>query len=133
MKRQSGPAPLRFATLLFLLLTALPFAARAEVRLVMVEEAGCIWCAKWDREIGPIYGKTAEGAAAPLRRVEIGAPPDDIAFERSLTFTPTFVLVRDGAELARIEGYPGADFFWGLLGQMMAEHDVTVEPRGAGG
>lgn len=118
------------ALLLSLTLTVLPIAARAETVLVMVEEAGCAWCARWNKEIGPIYGKTPEGRAAPLRREMIGAPPDDIAFERGLHFTPTFVLVRDGAELGRIEGYPGEDFFWGLLGQMMEQNGVAL-PAGS--
>ncbi|MBL3206218.1 thioredoxin family protein, partial [Klebsiella pneumoniae] len=30
-------------------------------------------------------------------------------------YTPTFILVDGGREIGRIEGYPGADFFWGLL------------------
>jgi hypothetical protein len=29
------------------------------------------------------------------------------------------VLVENGAEIGRIEGYPGEDFFWGLLKQML--------------
>jgi hypothetical protein len=32
------------------------------------------------------------------------------------------VLVKDGVEVARLEGYPGEDFFWGLLGRMLSEH-----------
>ena len=27
-------------------------------------------CRMWDERIGPIYGKTAEGQAAPLRQIE---------------------------------------------------------------
>ena len=41
-------------------------------------------------------------------------------------FTPTFVLVREGRELARIEGYPGEDFFWGLLAAMLRDAGVTL-------
>ncbi len=37
-------------------------------------------------------------------------------------FTPTFVLVENGVELARIEGYPGEDFFWGLLGMILKQN-----------
>ncbi|MBS8227096.1 hypothetical protein DYI42_12720 [Vannielia litorea] len=114
------------ALLLTFALTVLPALARAETVLVMVEEEGCAWCARWNKEIGPIYAKTPEGRAAPLRREMIGAPPEDIAFDRGLHFTPTFVLVRDGAELGRIEGYPGEDFFWGLLGQLMEQSGVAL-------
>ena len=109
------------------LLVASACGAMADAMLVMVEEKGCIWCARWNEEISEIYPKTAEGAAAPLKRIDIHAKrPDDIVFARSLTFTPTFVLVVDGLEVSRIEGYPGEDFFWGLLDRMLDEANVEV-------
>lgn len=101
--------------------------ASAELALVMVEEKGCIWCARWDREIAQKYPKTPEGQAAPLRRYDIHTPvPDDLEFAGRLSFTPTFVLVEDGRELSRIEGYPGEDFFWGLLGAMITRADPDI-------
>lgn len=102
-------------------------AAQPELRLVMVEQPGCTYCLRWHEEIGPIYGKTPEGAAAPLERVRLHAPtPEGVSFDSPPVFTPTFVLVRDGAEVARIEGYPGEDFFWGLLGQMLEANGAGV-------
>lgn len=98
--------------------------AAAEMQLVMGEERGCMWCARWDAEIAPIYPKTPEGKRAPLRRVNIHAAlPEDISLDRSIRFTPTFVLMVNGAEVSRIEGYPGEDFFWGLLGMMIETAD----------
>ena len=85
-----------------------------------------MWCAIWDREIAPIYPKTPEGMAAPLRRIDIHDDlPNDITLQSRITYTPTFILVDSGKELSRIEGYPGEDFFWGLLGQMLKEVDVS--------
>lgn len=105
--------------------------ARAETFLVMVEEAGCIWCARWNKDIAPIYPKTTEGNAAPLRRLDIRADtPDGMTFARRLTYTPTFVLMHNGQELGRIEGYPGEDFFWGLLGQMLEEAGIDNDKSG---
>jgi len=102
--------------------------AQAEMQLVMAEEAGCVWCARWDREISEIYPKTSEGKSAPLHRVNIREPlPKGLKFARSLHYTPTFVLMVDGKEVNRIEGYPGEDFFWGLLAQMIsAANDVAT-------
>lgn len=87
----------------------------------MVEERGCIWCARWNAEIGPIYPQTAEGAAAPLRRIDLHAPmPEDLVFESRPRLTPTFILTDDGQEVARIEGYAGDEFFWVMVSAMIA-------------
>ena len=100
------------------------------VLLLMAEEEGCIWCARWNEQVGDAYGKTAEGRAAPLLRYDIRmGPPEGIDLARAAVFTPTFVLVRDGVELSRIEGYPGEDFFWGLLGRMLDDAGIDrVDP-----
>ena len=96
------------------LLLCLPSASAVE--LIMVEEAGCPWCRQWNEEVGVIYDKTDEGRAAPLRRIDIHkAVPADLQFASPPVYTPTFILVDQGQEVGRIEGYPGEDFFWGLL------------------
>ncbi|MBM9594876.1 thioredoxin domain-containing protein [Roseitranquillus sediminis] len=111
---------------------ALPMALAAPLaaaELVMVEEAGCVWCARWDAEIAPIYPQTEESRLAPLRRIPLHGPhPADIVFDAPLRVTPTFVLVDEGEEVARMEGYPGEDFFWGLLGRMLDELDTEDTP-----
>ncbi|AXI42122.1 hypothetical protein [Sulfitobacter sp. SK011] len=99
-------------------LTALPVWA---VELVMVDQPGCVYCARWEAEIGPIYPKTSEGRFAPLRRVNIRDVQEDVDLKRRVVFTPTFLVVEDGAELIRLEGYPGMDFFWPLLDEILRE------------
>lgn len=113
----------RLAFTALLAFAALPVRA---AELVMVEEAGCMWCARWNAEVSEVYPKTAEGRAAPLRRVDKGALPGDLDLASRVLFTPTFLLVEDGREVARIEGYPGEDFFWGLLGMMLKSHGVEL-------
>lgn len=114
--------------LLSLLFVGLAAMARAEVALVMVQQPGCVWCARWNSEIAPIYPKTPEGAAAPLRRIELREPlPEGIALDRPAQFTPTFVLLVDGHEAGRIEGYPGQDFFWGLLDRMLTDAGIVLD------
>jgi len=90
--------------------------------LVMVEQRGCHWCARWNEEISHIYPKTEEGQRAPLRRVDIHEMPDDLTLTSKPVFTPTFILVQDGVELGRIEGYSGDEFFWFLLTRLLDEH-----------
>lgn len=102
-----------------LALFAAPAAPAAPAELVMVEEAGCAWCARWNAEIGGIYDKTQEGARAPLRRVDIRDLPDDLTFSTPPLYTPTFVLFDGAREIGRIEGHPGSDFFWPLLNRLL--------------
>lgn len=118
----------RLVGLAVLLLAAGP--AAADLRLYMFERPGCPYCLQWEREVGPAYPNTAEGRAAPLVHLDIHAPlPPDLVVVSQPQFTPTFVLARDGAEVARIEGYPGEAFFWGMLGQMIA--DAATDETGA--
>lgn len=97
--------------------------ARA-AELVMFEDAGCMWCARFNAEIGPTYAKTDEGRRAPLRRVDTGkALPAELGFIETERYTPVFVLVDGGREIGRIRGYPGEDHFWGLLGMLLKKLD----------
>jgi hypothetical protein len=90
--------------------------------LIMFTQAGCPYCAAFDREVAPIYPKTPVGQLAPLRRVGIyQAIPDDLRFLNVERVTPVFVLVDQGREIGRIRGYSGDANFWGLLENLMAE------------
>ncbi len=96
-------------------------AAQA-VELVMVEQPGCTWCARWNDEIGPIWPRTAAGDFAPLRRAQLRDMPGEMALERRVTFTPTFLIIgKEGKELGRLEGYPGEDFFWPLIERLLVD------------
>ena len=43
-------------------------------------------------------------------------------------YTPTFVLMDDGVELGRIEGYPGEDFFWSRLAGLLERLPEGARP-----
>lgn len=122
---------MRLSALIAALLLAMAMTARAEMVLLMAEEPGCVWCARWNAEIAHIYPKTPEGRSAPLRRYDIRhGPPDGVTLDGVARFTPTFILLRDGVEVGRIEGYPGADFFWGLLGQLLERAQLDTGASG---
>ena len=119
------------ARLVAILLTCLlPLSAAAETYLLMAEEDGCFWCARWNKEIAPIYPKTAEGKSAPLQRYDIHSETPDVVFKTRVHYTPTFILVSDGTEVGRIEGYPGEDFFWGLLTMMFEAAKIPLDQTG---
>lgn len=114
--------PVLVTAFLLAAITALPMRAVEAAELVMVERPGCHWCQLWHEEIGTSYDKTEEARRAPLRRVQIGDLPPDIDFATTPVYTPTFVLVDEGTELGRIEGYPGEHFFWPMLTQLLDAH-----------
>jgi len=110
------------AMLAFALSATLFSAAKAETILIMFEAEGCPYCELWKEQIGPIYPKTEESEIAPLLIMDIDDPlPEGVTILADPVFTPTFVLVNDGQEVARLVGYPGEDFFWGLLDRMLSK------------
>jgi hypothetical protein len=103
-------------------LAAWPALAAPGLRLMMVRRPGCVYCAQWDREIGPVYASRPEGRAAPLFMVDVDGPyPDGLALDRRPWLTPSFILLRGGQEVARFEGYPGAERFFEVLRVMLDE------------
>ena len=85
--------------------------------LIYIYSPECGACRQFDREVGPIYEKTAESLALPLERVLIN---DWQANQHQLVEcasaevigTPTFLQIRDCQELDRITGYSDAELFW---------------------
>ncbi|MEP2532563.1 hypothetical protein [Shimia sp.] len=115
-----------FKALLTSVLLLLPLAALADTYLLMAEEKGCMYCAQWNADIGPIYPKTAEGKAAPLRRYDLHGDSPEAILKARVLYTPTFILVVEDTEVGRIEGYPGEDFFWGLLAKLLKQADIDT-------
>ena len=116
-RRKRSPWSLAVAAGLALLATP---AAGIAAELLMFEQPGCPWCRRWNEDVGPGYAKTPEGAAAPLRRLQLGETPPGVTLKQSVRVTPTFVVVDDhGREVGRITGYPGPDFFYGMLAPLL--------------
>jgi hypothetical protein len=113
--------PTRFALLALAMLSAVVTfgSAAGAAELIMFRRDGCPWCAKWDREIGPIYPKTEFNGRAPLRLVNLDHEPGPPIVHARIIYTPTFVLVEDCKEVGRIEGYPGDEFFWVRLENLL--------------
>ncbi len=102
----------KIAALAGVMLVALCAPLRAQPELVMIEQDGCVYCRRWHAEIGDSYGNSDYGQAAPLRVVDLHDLPEDLHPSGSVVFTPTFLLMEDGVEIARAEGYAGAELFW---------------------
>jgi len=109
------------------ILNDLPAASDNALRLVMVAIEGCPFCIRWQRQVGHIYSKSAEGKMAPLVRVRFGAKT--LASFKNIKYTPTFLILRGKTEIGRIAGYPGADPFWEELGLILKKHKGQAKPK----
>jgi thioredoxin-related protein len=90
--------------------------------LVMFESEACEWCEVWDEEIGVVYDITNEAKVVPLRKVDIDDEPHaDFRHLERIIYTPTFIIMDGGEEVGRIIGYPGEDFFWQFLNEILVK------------
>lgn len=90
--------------------------------LVMFDQAGCIYCQRWERDVGSLYEKTDEARALPLRRIDIrDQKMSGVVLAAPIRYTPTFVVVDQGREVGRITGYSNDNAFWGLLDALKAK------------
>jgi len=113
-------------------LTAFPGAAQAGtgVGLIMVDDPSCVYCRKWDAEVGRNYSRTPQGQFAPLVRVR--RKSRELANLNPVIYTPTFILVRRGEELSRMTGYPGAVAFYAELDRLLSAAGFTPGVPGPG-
>ena len=89
----------------------------AATALVMVEDRGCPYCARFDAETRDAYVNSPEGRLAPLVRRRRGDA--SIAFLERVVYSPTFVLLVGGREIGRAVGYQGSELFWMEIAGLM--------------
>jgi hypothetical protein len=96
-------------------------AADSLGQLVMITSSHCPWCEAFEDDIGRGYYRTEEALIYPLSRHDFYEEmPDDLRHLTPATMTPTFIVMRDGLEVGRIIGYPGAELFWWRISEFTA-------------
>lgn len=102
----------------------------SSLRLMMVTERTCEFCRAWRTQIAPGFAASGPGRMAPLFEVDLYGPyPDGLALARRPRLTPSFILLDDGFEIGRIEGYVGQRDFYPHLERMMAQAGVNPSRR----
>ena len=96
--------------------------AAADSRLIMVTSDHCSYCQAWELDVGAVYDKSPYAPTLPLTRVDIGnVKPENVTFQKPIVGTPTFLIIHNGQEIARQNGYTGAEMFWWWLSEYAAE------------
>ena len=112
-------------------LSTVSVAVADTFELLMFERAGCVYCARWDQEVGPAYPLTPQGKQAPLRKVSLdNGQPKELVLDMPVRYSPTFVLLKDGREAGRITGYMSDAMFWGIFAKMLEAQQKPVAQGG---
>jgi hypothetical protein len=101
--------------------------AHAEMRLYMFEIARCMACAQFHAETLPSYWSSEASRQLPLTIVDLNALGTAGQVLRApISVVPTFVVMRDGTEIARITGYPGRQAFEASIAAVLADDQPTA-------
>jgi len=110
-----------------LALPAWPTLASAEMRLYLFEIAGCTACDQFHAEALRDYWTSDASTALPLTIVDLNALGTAAQPLRSpIRTVPTFVVMRDGIEIARLTGYPGKAAFAAGIAAVLADEQPTA-------
>jgi hypothetical protein len=93
--------------------------AAGDLRLYMLEDPGCPYCARWTAEIEPAFANSAEAQFAPIVRM-LRTEPRAHRFA-GVAYSPTFILADEQREFGRLIGYSGPDFYWPMLDSLLAK------------
>lgn len=90
--------------------------------LIAFEAPGCRYCPLFRRDVAPSYAATRAGKSAPLRFVDVNdSAASALKLARPITMVPTVVLIRDGVEIGRIDGYVGRESMHRLLNAVLPQ------------
>ena len=96
----------------------------ASAELLVFEIAKCGHCVRFREQFGPRYARSKANLAAPMRFIDIAQQdPDAFPLSSLITVLPTLVLMRDGREVDRLEGYPLPDLVFGMVKRALPAAD----------
>lgn len=96
-------------------------AATSPYELLVFQRDACGYCDAFRRDIAPLYGQGPVAAEAPMRFVDIDKTDvSRLQLNMPLTVLPTTVLMKNGAEVARIPGFTAPASFSQLVQLMVA-------------
>lgn len=110
----------RFLAALSIALTVIYVPAASAAQLVYVEWKDCGYCKVFNRQMAWAYVSSAIGKKIPLRRVNILQRwPADLKRVNRPSYTPVFILVENGREVGRFDGYASPQGFTSNLRRLL--------------
>lgn len=101
-------------------LIALYVPVASAAQLVYVEWKDCGYCKSFNRQMAWAYASSAIGKKVPLRRVDILRRwPADLKQVKPPSYTPVFILVENGREVGRFDGYTSPQVFTRKLKELL--------------
>lgn len=92
------------------------------MEIVVMEVEGCKYCPSFRENVGTAYAATPRGREIPMRFVDVNAEgAGRLRLRAPIDTVPTAVLMRDHAEIGRIEGYVGPEDFTRLVSQLLSQ------------
>lgn len=113
-----------------LCVAASPASAEAEMRLFVFEIEGCTACTQFHTEALQDYWTSETSRSLPLTIVDLNAlGTAGQPLRAPIRTVPTFIVMRDGIEIARLTGYPGKQALEAGIAQVLADEAPTASIR----
>ena len=91
-------------------------AKPSRTEVIVFEISGCKYCVVFRENLGARYLSSTTNTLAPMRFVDVGRlDPEAFHLSGDIGTVPTIVLMRDGREVDRIEGYPLSEILFGMV------------------
>lgn len=96
--------------------------AGARYEIIAFEAQGCTYCAHFRKDIARSYERSERSKRAPVRYLDVKAGEvANLKLAGAITLLPTAVILRDGIEIGRIDGYTGRENFYRVLDTLVPE------------
>jgi thioredoxin-like negative regulator of GroEL len=98
-----------------------PVVGTANTQEIVVFEAeNCTYCSAFRSQIPPNYRQSPRAGELPIRFVDVNATGvDRMKLIAPIQMVPTVVMMKNGQEVDRIQGYTGPDLFHQLVTKML--------------
>jgi thioredoxin-like negative regulator of GroEL len=95
--------------------------ATPAAEVIVFEMAGCHHCVAFRDNLGARYLASTLQRAAPMRFVDIDkSDPASYPLATELRMLPTIVLIKNGREIDRLEGYPVPEIMFAMVKDALA-------------